>query len=202
MSAAMSSTRMRQPSCSPKNVTLLPTTGPRSRSSGPSLPWRLARNLWSALVGYDTSATLVTDTSAVALSAGLRGPRMPRRSVSERVDSAMRPELRAYALALLLRMLLRILRRILLLLRRWRIRLRLLLLLPLLALAGPVHVNAAAEVRALGNGHARRRDVPVHGSVVADIDLLRCGDVAGDFTQDNNRLGEDLRFDLAVGADG
>src|SRR5688572_2611546 len=203
MSAAMSSTRMRQPSCSPKNVTLLPTTGPRSRSSGPSLPWRLARNLWSALVGYDTSATLVTDTSAVALSAGLRGPRMPKRSVSERVDSAMKPELRADALALLLLILI-LLRLRLRLLRTWTrtgIGLGLLLLLRLGgAPARALHVDAAAEVRTLGNGDARRRDVPVHRSVVANVDLLRSGDVAGDFAQDDDRLGEHLRFDLAVRA--
>ena len=51
MSAATSSTRMRQPSCSPKNVTLLPTTGPRSTISGLSRAWRPRQELLQRLGG-------------------------------------------------------------------------------------------------------------------------------------------------------
>src|SRR5688500_10640767 len=156
MSEAMSSTRMRQPSCSPKNVTLLPTTGPRSRSNGFSLLCRQLRNFCSALVAYAASATLVTDVSAApAASATLREPRMPNKSVSERVDSAI-GQLRADALSL------RLLRRLVRLRRRLTLRLPLLWLIRLGlrlhrgARAGTLHIDAAAEMRALGDGHARR----------------------------------------------
>ncbi len=57
----------------------------------------------------------------------------------------------------------------------------------------------AAEMRAFGNGHARRDDVAVHGSVVADVDLLGGGDVAGHLAEDDDRLREDLCLDLSVG---
>src|SRR5688572_807650 len=204
MSEAMSSTRMRQPSCSPKNVTLLPTTGPRSRSNGFSLPCRQLRNFCNALVAYDASATLVTDVSAApAVSATLREPRMPNKSVSERVDSAI-GQLRADALSLLL------LRRLVWLRRLLTLRLR----LPLLwlirfglrlhrgARAGTLHIDAAAEMRALGDGHARRRDITVHRTVVANVDLFRRRDVAGHFAEHHHGFGEHFRLDLAVWTDG
>src|SRR5688500_730868 len=159
MSEAMSSTRMRQPSCSPKNVTLLPTTGPRSRSNGFSLLCRQLRNFCSALVAYAASATLVTDVSAApVVSATLREPRMPNKSVSERVDSAI-GQLRADALSLRLVLLLRLRR--LRLSRRRLARFRLLLLWLRLGAARPLHVDAAAEMRAFGDRDARRGDVAV-----------------------------------------
>src|SRR5690606_26187992 len=65
-----------------------------------------------------------------------------------------------------------------------------------------LHVDAAAEVRAVGNRNARRREVAVDRPCIADIDLLRCRDVAADFALDDDRLREDLGLDAAVGADG
>ena len=64
-----------------------------------------------------------------------------------------------------------------------------------------LHVDAAAEVRAFGNRHARGGDVAVDRPVVPDIDLVARGDVAGHFAEDDDRLREHLRLDLAVGAD-
>src|SRR5688572_11602085 len=184
MSAAMSSTRMRQPSCSPKKVTLLPTTGPRSRSNGLSLPFRQLRNFCSALVAYATSATLVTDVSlAPVASTTLREPRIPNKSVSERVDSAI-GQLRADALSLRLLLLLRVrLRLRLMRLRRCRLRLARLRLLLRLRDTRSLHVDAAAEMRAFGDRHARRRDVAVHRTVVANVDFFRCRDIAGHFAE-------------------
>src|ERR1041385_1235502 len=52
MSLNTFSTRILHPSSSPKNVTLVPTTGPRSSSSGCGVAFRLERNLPSALVGW------------------------------------------------------------------------------------------------------------------------------------------------------
>ena len=49
-SAKMSSTKILQPSCSPKKLTLLPTTGPRSSRTGDSRAVSDVRNLRSALV--------------------------------------------------------------------------------------------------------------------------------------------------------
>src|SRR5688572_28725434 len=68
-------------------------------------------------------------------------------------------------------------------------------LLPLLAL----HVDAAPEVRALRDRDARRDDVAVHRSAVADFHLLGRAHVAIDFAEDDERLGEYLRLDLAIG---
>ena len=65
-----------------------------------------------------------------------------------------------------------------------------------------LHVHAATEVRALSDGHAWRDDVAVDGSAVADINLLRRGHVAVDLAEHYDGLGKDLRFDLAVRADG
>src|SRR4051812_32083142 len=52
----MSSTRILQPSCSPKKLTLLPTTGPRSSSTGDSREVSEVRNFRSALVAKTGSA--------------------------------------------------------------------------------------------------------------------------------------------------
>ena len=68
--------------------------------------------------------------------------------------------------------------------------------------AGALHVDAAAEVRAFGDRHARRDDVAVHRAVVADVDLLRRRHIADDFAEHDHRLGEYLSLDLAVGPDG
>ncbi|MNC98935.1 hypothetical protein D3C83_170490 [compost metagenome] len=51
MSLEMSSTRILQPSSSPKKLTLGPTTGPRSSNCGCECVARLARNRGSAFVG-------------------------------------------------------------------------------------------------------------------------------------------------------
>ena len=67
--------------------------------------------------------------------------------------------------------------------------------------AALLHVDAAAEVRAFGNRHARRDDVAVDRPVVADVDLLGRGDVAGHFAEDDDGLGKHLRLDLAVRPD-
>jgi hypothetical protein len=89
---------------------------------------------------------------------------------------------------------------------RWRhrrLRLRLGLSLRCLRLRRggrlPLHIDAAAEVRALGDSHARRDDVTVHGSAVADVDLLAGGDVAVHLAEHDDGLGEHLCLDLAVG---
>src|SRR5689334_19040578 len=67
--------------------------------------------------------------------------------------------------------------------------------------ARALHVDAAAEVRAFGNRDARRRDVAVDRAVVADVDLLARGHVAGDLAEDDHGLGEYLRLDAGVGPD-
>jgi hypothetical protein len=120
-----------------------------------SLPCRELRNFCSAFVAYDASAMFVADVSAAPVFSTLREPRMPNKSVSERVDSAIDDQLwslGADALALLLLLLL------LLILRLCLLRLVLLLLILLLlrlGSAGALHVDAAAEVRAFSNGDAR-----------------------------------------------
>ena len=61
-----------------------------------------------------------------------------------------------------------------------------------------LHIDAAAEVCTLGDGHARRHDVAVHRPAVADVTLLGHGDVVVDCTEDDQCLGEDLRLDRAL----
>ena len=68
--------------------------------------------------------------------------------------------------------------------------------------ARPLHVDAAPEMRPFGNRDARRRDVAVDRPVVSDIHFLGCGDVAGNLAEDDHGLGEYLRLDFAVRADG
>src|SRR5262245_52293117 len=65
-----------------------------------------------------------------------------------------------------------------------------------------LHVDAAAEMRAFGNRHARRNDVAVDRTLVADVDLLARRDVAGDLAEHDHRFGEYLGLDLAIGANG
>src|SRR5690606_32839770 len=65
----------------------------------------------------------------------------------------------------------------------------------------PLHVDAAAEVRTVGNRDPRRHQVAVDRPVVADVDALARGDVALHFALHDDDLGEDLRLDLAVGPD-
>src|SRR3954470_20836015 len=67
--------------------------------------------------------------------------------------------------------------------------------------AALLHVDAASEVRALGNRHSRSRDVAVHRPVVADVDLLGCADVTRHFAQDDHGLGKHLRLDARVRTD-
>jgi hypothetical protein len=75
--------------------------------------------------------------------------------------------------------------------------------LPLLRLCAlALHVDAAAEMRPLGNCHARRNDVAVDGTAIADVDLLGGQHVAVDLAEHDHRLGVDLRLDLAIRADG
>ena len=56
-------------------------------------------------------------------------------------------------------------------------------------------------MRAFGDRDARRDDVAVDRPVVADVDLVAGGDVAGDFAEHDHRLREYLRLDPAVRAD-
>src|SRR6185503_15734125 len=70
-----------------------------------------------------------------------------------------------------------------------------------LTAAFALHVDAAAEVGAFGDGDARRDDVAVDRAVVPDVDLVAGGDVAGHLAENDDRLGEYLRLDTAVGPD-
>src|SRR5262245_18841347 len=65
-----------------------------------------------------------------------------------------------------------------------------------------LHVDAATEMSAFGDRHARRDDITVHGPVVANVDLVAGRHVPGDLAEHDDRLGKDLRLDLAIGADG
>src|SRR5262249_6096731 len=73
MSAKISSTKILQPSCSPKKLTLLPTTGPRSSSTGVSRAVRLARNFRRALVAKTASSATACALKGCASSSLLRG---------------------------------------------------------------------------------------------------------------------------------
>jgi hypothetical protein len=63
----------------------------------------------------------------------------------------------------------------------------------------PVHVDAAAEMCAPSAMATFGDDVAVDRAAVADVHLLRRGDVAGHLAEHDHRLGEDLCLDLAVG---
>ena len=63
--------------------------------------------------------------------------------------------------------------------------------LPALALAHtlrplPLHVNATAEMRAVGNRHTRRDQIAVGRPLVPDVDEFGCGEVARYLTLNNN----------------
>src|SRR5581483_4741079 len=64
-----------------------------------------------------------------------------------------------------------------------------------------LHVDAATEVRAFSNGHARSGDVAVNRAVFADVDFFGGADVADHLAEDHDRLRVNLRLDLAVGTD-
>ena len=65
-----------------------------------------------------------------------------------------------------------------------------------------LHIDAAAEVRTLGDGDAWRHDVTVDSTTVANLNLVGCRDIAVDLAEDDQRLCKHLRIDLAVGSDG
>src|SRR5260370_38462049 len=58
-----------------------------------------------------------------------------------------------------------------------------------------LHVDAAAEMRTLGDGDARRDDVAVDRPGVADVDLVAGGDVARGVPEHDHRLRGGLRLD-------
>src|SRR5215467_13896963 len=189
-SANRSTTNILQPSCSPKYAMLLPTTGPRSMSTGSSREVRQPRNLRRAFVekrGSESAGGGKTAASDSLLRDEIRSSR-PNDAYQLGADALSGGCLR----------------------HRWRrhgrgsggrlycgLRLFLLLLRRTLAL----HVDAALEVRAFGNGNARRHEVAFHRSVVADVDLLRGGDVAVHLAKDDHHLREHLRLDFAVRPD-
>src|SRR5215471_3087652 len=189
-SAKRSTTKILQPSCSPKYAMLLPTTGPRSMSTGSSRDVRQPRNLRRALVekrGSESAGGGNTAASDSLLRDEIRSSR-PNDAYQLGADALSGGCLRHH----------------------WRrhdrgsgrrlhcgLRLFLLLLRRTLAL----HVDATLEVRTLGNGNARRHQVAFHRSVVADVDLLRGGDVAVHLAKDDDHLREHLRLDFAVRPD-
>src|SRR5688500_13692509 len=158
-----SSTDILQPSCSPKKVRFVPTTGPRSSRCGWSRAPRLERKRASALVGWTgASAACTSESGSFLRRRENRSERATdisnqRRSGSGRARRARsgtsaRRRLRRRRLGLLLRL-------------RLGSGCRLALLGLLAALA--LHVHGAAEVGPLGDGHARRDDVAVDGAAVA-----------------------------------
>src|SRR4051812_42484134 len=87
----MSSTKILQPSCSPKKLTLLPTTGPRSSRMGDSRVVSEARNLRSALVpktGSSPGADAPGAPGAGASSSFLRGAMRPNSPTGDRVQGS------------------------------------------------------------------------------------------------------------------
>src|SRR6187402_582402 len=67
MSFDRSSTMILQPSCSPKKLTLVPTTGPRSRSTGWERELKPAMKRASTLVGCTGASEAPTSDSACSL---------------------------------------------------------------------------------------------------------------------------------------
>src|SRR3954466_7945501 len=87
----MSSTKILQPSCSPKKLTLLPTTGPRSSRIGDSRVVSEARNLRSALVpktGSSPGADAPGAPGACASSSFLRGAMRSNSPTGDRVQGS------------------------------------------------------------------------------------------------------------------
>src|SRR5215831_1272127 len=71
----------------------------------------------------------------------------------------------------------------------------------LLGLILLLHVDAALEVRAIGDRHARGDDVTLDRSGLLDVDLLGGLRIIEHKTEDNDSLGGDRRLDAAVRAD-
>src|SRR5262245_65187560 len=67
--------------------------------------------------------------------------------------------------------------------------------------AALLHIDAAPEMRAFGNRHARGRDVAVHRPVVADVDFFGGADVARHFPEDDHGFGKNLGLDACVRTD-
>src|SRR3954449_12502210 len=199
----MSSTKILQPSCSPKKLTLLPTTGPRSRSRGCSREVSVCRNFGSAFVAKTGSTLREPDAgrcgrTSESLLRGARRSSSPIRFRSEKSDaqravptSHSRLVLRAHALRSAGGRLRRRGRCGRLGFFLWRRR----------GGSLPLHVDAAAEVRAFGDRDPRRHDVAIHRSVVPNVHLVARGDVAGHLAEDDDRLGEYLSFDATVRTD-
>src|SRR5437868_13340603 len=90
----MSSTNILQPSCSPKKLTLLPTTGPRSRSAGEGFAVRDVRNFRRAFVAKTGSSP--ADGPGDGSLSVRRGARRSRRLIKgkrqkEKVKSSLSP---------------------------------------------------------------------------------------------------------------
>src|SRR5262249_3824875 len=91
--------------------------------------------------------------------------------------------------------------------RRRNRRLRFRLLLEVRALDGArlillLHVDAAAEMRAVGDGDARRDDVALDRAVLLDVDLLGRDQIPRPLAEDDDGFGGDLRLDAAVRSHG
>src|SRR5262245_1927349 len=227
MSLKMSSTMILQPSCSPKKLTLLPTTGPRSRRTGDSRDVKHVRNLRSALVANTGSSAGVTTagTSGSVLRGEMRssrptkyrfykflrvlgsfpGSRILRFSGSQVLEPPNRvePENLRTSNALVNRFsgsdsLAGGRGR-----RRRRCNGRRLRRRLALGRRGALalHVNAAPEVRPFRDGDARRDDVAINRTVVTDVNFVARGDIACHFAEDDYRFCKDLCLDAAVGTD-
>src|SRR5581483_9836670 len=179
-SANRSSTKILHPSCSPKKLTLLPTTGPRSSRTGVPRDVSIARNFFSALVAKTGSSTAIEvrdrrgSTSLRRVAMRLRRPIYPevtseksKRAVRSETATSRTSDFDPPASSALGADALRLGRRLGL---RGGLRSGLRRLLRRRGLA--LHVDVAAEVRALGDRHARRDDIAVDRAVVADIDLV------------------------------
>src|SRR6516225_9822452 len=70
---------------------------------------------------------------------------------------------------------------------------------PWLLAAG--HVDAALEVRAVGDGNSRRCDVSFDRPLLFDIDLFSSSQVTNHLTEDDDRFSGDLIFDLPIRSD-
>src|SRR5262245_55004780 len=71
----------------------------------------------------------------------------------------------------------------------------------LLGLILLLHVDAALEVRAIGDRDARGDDVTLDRSGLLDVDLLGGVQVAGHLAEDDDGFSGDLRLDAAIRAD-
>src|SRR5262245_34659281 len=223
----MSSTKILQPSCSPKKLTLLPTTGPRSRRAGASRDVSVDSSLRSALVANRGSSTVVVGTGRSGTSlrrvairsksptgrwgienkkSGIKNARAHTHATGHALAHILNSQFTLPDSAALSSHGLRLCRR-----RsgcagrggagragagRGGSRLG-----RGLCTALALHVHAAAEMRALGDRHARRHDVAIDRSVVADRDLISRRHIAGHLAEHDDRLRKYLRFDAPVRSD-